>query len=323
MRLHSRDDRRRAGPRLRVAVLGTGYWAWWCHGSVLSARPDIDFVGFWGRDAHKAANAAARVGRGRGFTDLDEVLDAVDAVSIALTPDVQAPLAARAARAGKHVLLDKPLALDVAAADEVVAAVARSGVTSLNFLTYLFQAEVTAWLDDMRDLAAAHGRWEGASVSCAGSIDTPGSPYSDSAWRRARGGLWDWGPHALSLLFALLPPVERVSGVRGLRDTAHVTMEHAGGPVSSMTLTVTAPEGTQESTVAVWGPGGRHTLSLPTGTLREACHRAVDRFVEAIARGSRSHPLDAAHARRIVAVLDAAERHLARPAEQRMTVPAP
>jgi len=37
------------------------------------------------------------------------------------------------------VLLDKPLALDPAAADNVITAVADSGIVSLNFMTYLFQ----------------------------------------------------------------------------------------------------------------------------------------------------------------------------------------
>ncbi|MEU7486965.1 Gfo/Idh/MocA family oxidoreductase [Streptomyces sp. NPDC042319] len=315
--------RRPTGSPLRFAVLGTGYWARWCHGTVLAERPDVDFIGFWGRDGAKAEHAAADVGRGRGFADLDALLDAVDAVAIALPPDVQAPLAVRAARAGKHLLLDKPLALDVPAADDVVRAVAESGVISLSFMTFLFQKEVAAWLDRMRTLAAAHGPWEGVSVSCAGSIDTPGSPYAASAWRRERGGLWDWGPHALSLILSLLPPVERVAAVRGMRDTVHMGNEHIGGPVSSLTLTVTAPEKAQESVITVWGPAGRESLRLPTGTLREACHRAVDQFQEAVAgHDGRAHPLDAAYARNIVAVLDAAERQLALPAEKRATTPA-
>lgn len=315
--------RGRAAARLRIGVLGTGYWAWWCHGTVLARRPDVDFAGFWGRDAAKAADAAARAGAGRGFTDLDELLDSVDAVAIALPPDLQARLAVRAARAGRHVLLEKPLALDLAAADEVVAAVADAGVVSLSFLTYLFQPEVTAWLHRMRELAEARGPWEGVSVNCAGNIDAPGSPYAGSVWRRERGGLWDWGPHALSLVSALLPPIEHVTTTLGMRDTVLVGLEHAGGAVSSLTLTLTAPEQAADCTVAAWGPAGRRALQLPAGGLREAYHRAVDQFLEAIAGGELSPPLDATRARGIVAVLDAAQRQSARPVEQRATAPAP
>jgi predicted dehydrogenase len=318
----SPEDRRRApvpGVPLRFGVLGTGYWASWCHGTVLATHPDVDFVGFWGRDITKARDAAARTG-GRGFDDIDDMLNAVDAVSIALPPDVQAPLAARAARAGKHLLLDKPLALDVAAADDVVTAANESHVASLTFMTYLFQPEVRSWLSRMLEVAAEDGPWEGAVTNCAGSIDLPGSPYAQSVWRRQRGGLWDWGPHALSVVLSLLPPIAGVSATRGMRDTVNVALEHEGGPGSALTLTVTAPESAQDSSVVVWGPAGRHALSLPTGTLREAYHRAVDELLRSVQSGD-PHPLGAAYSRGIVAILDAAERHLTRPLADRVSLP--
>src|SRR5438445_4230490 len=152
------DDR----ARLRFGVLGSGYWAWWCHATVLAARPDLEYVGLWGRDPAKVTAAVAHVG-GRGYDDLDDLLNAVDVVSIALPPDVQAPLAERAARAGKHLLLDKPLAFDVAAADHVVAAAREAGVATVSFMTFLFQPEAIAWLEHMKRLAAEHGPWEGAA----------------------------------------------------------------------------------------------------------------------------------------------------------------
>lgn len=305
------------GGPLRMGVLGTGYWARWCHGTVLAARPDIELVGFWGRDPQKAAAAAGEVG-GRGFEDIDTLLRSVDAVSIALPPQVQAPLAVRAADAGRHLFLDKPLALDLDAADEVVTAVHGAGVTALSFMTYRFQSEVIAWLARMAGLAAKHGPWEGALVHCSGSIDLPGSPYAASAWRRERGGLWDWGPHALSVVQELLPPVERVTAAKGVRDTVTVAFEHAGGQGSVLILTVTAPEPALGAWITVWGPGGRHELALPSGTLHEAYGRAVDEFRNCI-RNRRLHHLDAAYARDIVAVLAAAEGHLDRAITDRMT----
>jgi predicted dehydrogenase len=302
---------------LRVGVLGTGYWARWCHATVLAGRPDIDFVGFWGRDPQKAVRAAQEIG-GRGFDDVDLLLGSVDAVAAALPPHVQAPLAARAARAGKHILLDKPLALDLREADNVVAAVEESGVATVSFMTYLFQAEVRGWLKRMKELAAEHGGWEGASVHCFGSIELPGSPYADSTWRHERGGLWDWGPHALSLVQELLPAIERVSVTKGVRDTVDVELKHTGGPGSVLILTVTAPERAIGAWITVWGPGGRHELALPSGTLREAYGRAVDDFRDCV-RSGQPHPLDAQYARNIVAVLAAAEQHLGHPAADRTT----
>lgn len=309
------------GAPRRFGVLGTGHWAQWCHGTALATHPDVDLVGFWGRAPDKAEAAARSVG-GRGFADLDALLAEVDAVAIALPPDIQAPLAVRAARAGKHLLLDKPLALDVSAADEVVVAVGASQVASVSFMTSLFEPDVRDWLDRMGELAEQHGPWEGAVASFAGAIDTPGSPYADSLWRQERGGLWDVGPHALSLVLSLLPPVERVSAARGVRDTVNLGLEHVGGPGSSLTLTVTAPENAAGASLVVWGPGGRHALPVVTGDAREAFGRAIDQLRESV-RDGRPHLLDARYAREVVAVLDAAERQLSRPLPDRAAAPRP
>ena len=301
----------------RFGVLGTGHWAETCHGAALAAHPDVELVGFAGRDAGRAAAVAARVG-GRGFASPEELVEAVDAVTLALPPHVQAPLAARAARAGRHVLLEKPLALDVAAADDVVAAVREGGVASILYTTYLFQPDVTDWLERMRALAAEHGPWEGAIARWAGSIDVPGNPYGASAWRRERGGLWDTGPHALSVLGELLPPVERVSAGRGARDAVNVALEHAGGAGSVLSLTLTAPAGAGGSFATVWGPGGRHDLPRFHGTPQEGFARAVDRL-RASAAGGGPDPLGVARGREAVAVLAAVEEHLARPVGERTT----
>ncbi|MCI2238369.1 Gfo/Idh/MocA family oxidoreductase [Paenibacillus sp. TRM 82003] len=301
----------------RFGVLGTGHWAETCHGAALAAHPDVELVGFAGRDPARAAEVADRVG-GRGFASPDELIGAVDAVTIALPPDVQAPLAARAARAGRHVLVEKPLALDLPAADDVVAAVREGGVASLVHTTYLFQPDITDWLEQMRALAAEHGPWEGAIARWAGTIDAPGNPYGASAWRRERGGLWDTGPHALSVLLELLPPVERVSAGRGARDAVNAALEHTGGAGSALSLTLTAPAGAGGSFAAVWGPGGRHDMPRFHGTVQDGFARAVDRLRAAAATGV-PDALDAACARDAVAVLAAVEEHLARPVGERTT----
>ena len=60
----------------------------------------------------------------RRTPSIDALIADVDAVAIALPPDVQAPIALRAARAGRHLLLDKPVALVTGMAAEIAAAVA-------------------------------------------------------------------------------------------------------------------------------------------------------------------------------------------------------
>jgi 3-hydroxyisobutyrate dehydrogenase-like beta-hydroxyacid dehydrogenase len=62
------------------------------------ASDRAELVGVWGRNPAKAEALARRFGVG-GYEDLDALLGAVDAVAVAVPPDVQAELAVRAARA--------------------------------------------------------------------------------------------------------------------------------------------------------------------------------------------------------------------------------
>src|SRR5512142_186287 len=95
---------------LRFGVAGTGYWAETVHLSALSAHPDATLVGVWGRSPEKAEALARNFGIA-SFRRFDEMLDQIDALSIALPPQIQAGLALAAANAGKHLLLEKPLAM--------------------------------------------------------------------------------------------------------------------------------------------------------------------------------------------------------------------
>lgn len=220
---------------VRFGVVGTGYWADQVHLPGLQAAPGVELVGVWGRDPEKAAAAAAGFGI-RGYTSLPEMLAEVDAVSFAVPPPVQAGLALEAAGAGKHLLLEKPLALTPEDADSVVRAVAASGVAAVVFFTRVFTAEVELAIQDL----AARGPW----MQCAGHFHAgalrPGTPYSASAWRQRSGALWDIGPHALSVLLPVMGPVTEVTAVAE-GDMVRLRLVHAPGGVSETTLTLQAP----------------------------------------------------------------------------------
>ena len=123
--------------RLRMGVVGTGFWAESVHAAGAAAHPGVDLVGVWGRDPSKAAAVAEPHGA-RAYDDVDALLADVDLVTFAVPPQVQADLALRAAEAGKHLLLEKPVTTDLAAADRLVAAVEHSGVSTVVFFTYRF-----------------------------------------------------------------------------------------------------------------------------------------------------------------------------------------
>src|SRR3954471_12939570 len=124
---------------MRFGVVGTGFWAREIHATSLAEHPDAELVGVWGRDLTKAKALGAQFDV-QGYDDLDALLAQVDAVSFSLPPDVQVPLAIRAAEAGKHLLLEKPIALTVEDADRLVAAVrAHRGGSLVFFLLRLEQ----------------------------------------------------------------------------------------------------------------------------------------------------------------------------------------
>jgi predicted dehydrogenase len=286
---------------MRFGVLGTGFWAKEVHAAALAAHPTAELIGVWGRDVAKAKALGAEFDVA-GFADVDELLSEVDAVTIALPPDVQAPLAERAAAAGKHLLLEKPIALDVAGADRVVGAVRDAGVASVVFFTFRFQAATSTWLTQ-----AARTRLAGGAGSWLSSL--AGSPFAASPWRQERGALWDIGPHALSVLVPALGPVTAVQAGAGLRDTVHLVLTHESGVASTVTLSHTVAPLSTGMEFFVHGDAGRLVLLPETGSAEGAFSVAVDELTVAALTGG-AHPCDVAFGRDVVAVLATAARAL-------------
>jgi predicted dehydrogenase len=287
--------------RMRFGVLGTGHWATVTQAAALSTHPSATLAGVWGRSPAPTADLAARYGV-PAYADVDALLADVDAVAIALPPDVQAPLAVRAARAGKHLLLDKPLALDPAAAGAVAAAAADAGAATVVFFTNRFVPAVEAFLRDN----AALGGWYAAHGTMYASIFQPGNPYAGSVWRKEHGGLWDLGPHALSLVLPLLGPVADLSAADGPHDTVHLLMRHEGGAASTLSLTLDAAPDATSFGFSYFGEHGATTLPAWDATQVEAFGTAVTALLDAAATGT-PHPCDARFGAQVVRVLAAAD----------------
>ncbi|CAM5714803.1 Gfo/Idh/MocA family protein [Streptomyces griseorubiginosus] len=292
---------------MRIGLLGTGPWARMAHAPALSAHPDVDFAGVWGRRPDAAKEVADEHGT-RVYDDVDALLADVDAVAVALPPGVQADLAARAARAGRHLLLDKPLATTVEQGRAVVEAVRETGVASVVFFTSRFLTETEAWITEQ---ASVDG-WFTGRAEWLGSVFTGESPFSDSPWRREKGALWDVGPHALSVLLPILGEVREVAAAaHGPGDTVHVVLRHASGASSTLTLSLTAPPAAAGAGVELRGAGGVARLPESSEGAVPALIRATDALLTATRTG-RPHPCDAAFALRVTEILTEAEALLER-----------
>ncbi|MGX1616005.1 Gfo/Idh/MocA family protein [Micromonospora chalcea] len=287
---------------MRFGLFGTGYWAAQTHAAAIEAHPRARLAGVWGRNPAKAEELATRHGV-PAFTDVDALIDACDAIAVALPPDVQADIAVRAATAGRHLLLDKPLALDLAGADRVVDAAQASGVASVVFFTQRFHPNVTGFLAS----TAAAGGWQHARATMFASIFQPGNPYGDSGWRRERGALWDIGPHALSLILPVLGRVARVAAMDGPSGLVHLLLTHDGGATSSLSLTLDAPAEAVTRDFVFFGENGTATVPPGDGSVLQAFSAALDQLLEEVDAGTRDHRCDVRFGREVVAVLDAAQ----------------
>jgi myo-inositol 2-dehydrogenase / D-chiro-inositol 1-dehydrogenase len=124
---------------LSVAIIGCGSYGAE-HAKFLTAHPGARLHAVVDVDPARAADFRTRFGAAKACTDAAEVFadPGVDAVWICTQHDAHAPLAVAAAAAGKHLFIEKPLALNLRECDQIVAAVAKAGVTAMTGFKFRF-----------------------------------------------------------------------------------------------------------------------------------------------------------------------------------------
>jgi predicted dehydrogenase len=306
-----------ASAPLKFGLVGTGHWARIAHAPALVTTEDISLTAVWGRDPQAAAALAGAYGATPYSSaspasspasslagDIAAFLDAVDGVAFAVPPDVQAPIAVAAARAGKHLMLEKPLAVSSAEADELVAAVAESGVASVVFFTFRFRAEIRAWLAEV----TAQGGWMGGLTAWFGDSLMESSPFN-TPWRRDKGALWDIAPHAVSLLWAALGPVTAVTADAGPADVSHLILHHEGGTSSTVTVSQNGGAASGFETY-LWGSSGRSAVPAGSPDPLPPLRIALGELAGNIRSGQTAHPCDASFGRDVGRVISEAQRQL-------------
>jgi predicted dehydrogenase len=109
-------------PRLRVGVIGAGVGVLHLRG--YARNPDTEIVALAGLDDERVRRAAAEFQIPRTYRQYEELLadPQIDAVSVCLPNKLHAPVAIAALEAGKHVLVEKPLARNTAEGRAMIAA---------------------------------------------------------------------------------------------------------------------------------------------------------------------------------------------------------
>lgn len=292
---------------IRFGFLGTGYWGEEVHLPTLSTLKGAELVGIWGRNDEKARALAEKFGVS-AFDRFDDLMARVDAVAIAVAPEAQGPLAIRAAEAGKHLFLEKPIATSTQDAQRLAAAAKRHGISSVVFFMRRF---VPAIESDIQ--AFSRKTWHSCRVRLFTGAMVSDSPYEGSKWRQIEGAaLWDNGPHVLSILLPILGPVRNVSAKREGR-LVYVATRHARGATTDIVLTLHAAPSEVVTSYEFSGPSGIVNLAGFTSTResrRQACARAISDLLQNISKGEMRHRCDVRIGALGAQILSAAQRSI-------------
>ncbi len=237
---------------VRVGLVGCGKVGT-IHAAALRSLPEAEFAACCDAVPDRAAGFAAKYG-GRPFSDVESMLreGGVEAVIVGTPHPLHAAFALRAAEAGVHVLVEKPMAASLADCDAMLAAAKKSGVT----LGVISQRRFYEPVVRMKEAIAA------------GKIGTPSlGVFIQYSWRDAAyyqsdpwRGKWDTegggvlvnqSPHQLDILLWLMGPAAEVNGYWSninhpgveVDDTAVASIRFANGGLGSIATSVSQKPG--------------------------------------------------------------------------------
>ncbi|WP_099864988.1 Gfo/Idh/MocA family protein [Pararhizobium haloflavum] len=209
-----------AGSTPAIAVIGCGYWGS-NHARTLASLGALAGV------ADRNRERAEALGRETGARALDPeaVFDdpSIDGVVLALPPQSHADNALRAIAAEKHVLVEKPIALEVEDGEAIVRAAEAAGVVAMTGHVLRFHPAFEGLMRLIEDGVLGRVRYIHSHRVGLGKFH----PENDA--------LWDIAPHDLSLILAITgEEPERISGegtavVDHLSDFAHLHLTFPSG----------------------------------------------------------------------------------------------
>jgi predicted dehydrogenase len=289
---------------VRIGLAGAGRRAATAHAPSLAACQEARFAGVWA-PRPEAAQSLAETHGVPAYRSFSELLSQCDAVAFAVPPAAQPELASAAAHHGKAVLLESPIAGDLAGAQELASAVTAAGVISQVALLWRYAAAV-------RDFLAArvpHTHPQGGSGRLVSAAFAAGAPVP--AWRIEMGALRSYGPYLVDLLDAALG---RVGGVRAHGDPQGwlgLMLEHPEGRFSEASLSATVAPDSQRADIEIFGSGGAAAIDCQEAAGQESFETMYREFAAAVERGE-PHELDVLRGLHVQQVIEAAEADLLR-----------
>lgn len=265
-----------------VALIGAGFIAEY-HLNGLRAAGGADVRLIAGRNPDKARDLASRFGVAESTDDWRRAIERSDVAAVIIaTPDhTHEEIAVAAATAGKHVLLQKPMAGSVAACRRIVQAAEATGIDLQCSFMHRYFEEVQA----ARELLAqgAIGRVHSVRIRNA----TPGPDWGDWFFdpaNVAHGVVDQLGVHGIDLAGWLLGPIRDVSArvaiqlpTRRLRDgrviavrapdTAIASYSFASGALGTHEMSMIEAQGCDRFRIELYGESGTLWLRTERGRL--------------------------------------------------------
>lgn len=248
--------REAGGRRVRIGVVGTGMIGQLMHLPILAERADVELSAVADLDRAKAKAIADRFGIPRVLDDDRLVADeGIGGVVICAPSFIHEDLAASCLRAGKHVLVERPLALSAGGVRHLLRVAEETGKGVVLGMSHRYQPNVRA----MRSAVAAGTMGEVSAVRVDWlnrAVHRPRTGWRRRALESGGGALMDIGVPALDLALWVLgyPAVDRVSAVTpgdgfDVEEEAHLHAVTEDGVVLSMA-----------ATWRLHAPGDRHGL---------------------------------------------------------------
>ena len=200
---------------VQVGILGVGAVTQVVHLPMLSERPDVDVIAVSDPDTLKAESLAARFGVPRVISD-EEILtnDEIQAAVICAPNHLHESLAVEALERGKHVLVEKPLAMNPEGVQRVLDAAAAAGRHLAVGMNQRFRPDVGALASfvaggELGDIYAVR------TNSLTRKMPAGGSTWRQKPEEAGGGALMDLGVQILDLAFWLVdyPRITRVTAV--------------------------------------------------------------------------------------------------------------
>lgn len=283
----------------RIGLIGAGGISR-MYMSALDQVAEGDAVAVWSRTPERASEFAAEFGLSLGTSDLGALLEAVDVVCVNSPNACHAEHAIAAARAGRHVIVEKPFAVSLEDGRAIIAACADAGV-GLGYAEEL--AFVPRFIEAKRRLSAGH-IGQPVYVTQREAHAGPYSPWFFTRDEAGGGVLMDMACHSIECVRWLLdkPVVESVTAhidnTGGhdtvLDDHAVIHLRFAGG-TSALCEASWILQGGMQSKLEVWGREG----TLEVDLLRETGIREFrrDRWTTPLAEYAREngYPQELSH----------------------------